>query len=84
MAFKTSTSAAWTILSSSAVTPKGLCRPSAFGNIRPPGGLRSVCASLQPIGKVLEIGLQVLAVLLPRHPIDPRSRLRIQAEVGSP
>src|SRR5216684_2529113 len=31
MAFSTSTAARWTILSSSAVTPSGLCRPSAFG-----------------------------------------------------
>jgi hypothetical protein len=29
MAFSTSTVARWTILSSSAVTPSGLCRPSA-------------------------------------------------------
>src|SRR6266550_2747582 len=31
MAFSTSTAARWTILSSSAVTPSGLCRPSALG-----------------------------------------------------
>src|SRR6266403_1458675 len=31
MAFSTSTAARWTILSSSAGTPSGLCRPSAFG-----------------------------------------------------
>jgi Nitronate monooxygenase len=31
MAFNTSTAARWTILSSSAVTPSGLCRPSALG-----------------------------------------------------
>lgn len=31
MAFSTMTVARWTILSSSAVTPSGLCRPSALG-----------------------------------------------------
>src|SRR6266404_4054873 len=31
MAFSTSTAARWTILSSSAGTPSGLCRPSALG-----------------------------------------------------
>src|SRR5215470_15113008 len=58
--------------------------PIGFWDVRPPRGLRSVCASLEPLGKVLEVCLQVFAVLLPRHPIDTGGRLRIQAEVGSP
>src|SRR5215813_13150352 len=53
--------------------------PIGFRNIGPPCGLRSVRASCQPSGKVLKIGLQVFAILLPRHPIDTRSRLRIEA-----
>src|SRR6266446_5169551 len=58
--------------------------PIGFRNIRSPCGQRSIRASCQPTSKVLEMGLQVFAILLPRHPIDARSRLRIEAKVGPP
>lgn len=49
-----------------------------------PGGLRSVCAFLEPFGKALEVALQGCAVLLPRHAIDTGCRLRIEVEVRAP
>ena len=51
--------------------------PIGFGNIGPPRGLCSVRASLEPLGKVLEVGRQFLAVLLPCHPVDTGNGLWI-------
>jgi len=61
----------WTILSSSAVTPSGLCRPSALGYTLY-ARLRSVRSSLQPFGEILEVSLQLLAVVPPRLPVHAR------------
>src|SRR6266404_291589 len=81
MAFNTSTAARWTILSSRAVTPSGLCRPSAFG-IHPTHRLRSVRPSLQPFGKVLEIPLQFFPVVPPRLSVHARRGFLLQTEVS--
>ena len=44
--------------------------------------LRSVRSSLQPFGKVLEIPLQLLAVVPPRLPVHARRGFLLQREVG--
>ena len=73
-ALSTSTTARWTILSSSAAMPSGRCRPSAFGMYDPPRRLRPVAPRVHPRVQVPEVRLQVLPVLLPTSPRPPPAR----------
>src|ERR1700721_3137320 len=79
MAFSTSTTARWTILSSSVPLP-----PVRLGDVDPPRWARPVTPLLHPVVQVLEIGLQILPVLVPRHPVHPRCRLRVDHPVSRP
>src|SRR5262249_54690886 len=56
--------------------------PVGLRYIHPTHRLRSVRSSLQPFGKVLEIPLQLLAVVPPRLTVHARRSLFLQAEVG--
>src|SRR5258706_14458988 len=56
--------------------------PVGLGDIHPTHRLRSVRSSLQPFGKVLEIPLQLLAVVPPRLPVHTRRRFPLQTEVS--
>ena len=82
MALSTATTARWTILSSSAGTPSGRSRPSAFGMYARRTGFARYAPRLQPSGEVLEVRLQILSVVPPRLPIDARRRVPLQGEVG--
>ena len=81
MAFNTSTVARWTILSSSAVTPSGRCRPSALGMYTLRTGFARYAPRFSRLGKVLEVFLQLLAVVPPRLPVHARRGFPLQAEV---
>src|SRR6266481_6124617 len=56
--------------------------PVGLRYIHPPYRFRSVRSSLQPFGKILEIHLQLLAVVPPRLPVHARRRFLLQSEVG--
>src|SRR6266849_4530716 len=56
--------------------------PVGLRYIHPTHRFRSVRSSLQPFGKILEIHLQLLAVVPPRLPVHARSRFLLQSEVG--
>src|SRR6266436_5914896 len=56
--------------------------PVALVDIRPTHRFRSVRSSLQPMGEVLEIVLESLAVVPPRLSIHTRRRFLLQTEVG--
>src|SRR5215469_1326133 len=84
MAFSTSTAARCTILSSSAVTPSGRCRPVGFGDVYPTHRLGSVCSAFQSMGKVLEVFLEGLAVVPPRLSVHARRSFLLQREVSQP
>ena len=58
--------------------------PILLRDVRPPDRLRPVRSPLQPPGEVPEVLFQVLAVLLPRHPIHSGRRLWVQPFVGLP
>ncbi len=55
-----------------------------LGDERSPRRLRSVRSALQPRGKILEVRLQVFPIVPPRHPINPRRGMPLEAEVGLP
>ena len=55
-----------------------------LGDERSSRRLRPVRSALQPRGKIVEILLQILAVMPPRHTIDPRRGIPLEAEVGLP
>src|SRR5207245_10727965 len=44
----------------------------------PPRRLRPIRAPLDPSMQILEVSLQLLPVVLPRHAVHPRSRFRPQ------
>src|SRR6266478_6189099 len=56
--------------------------PVGLRYIHPTHRFRSVRSSLQPFGKILEIHLQLLAVVPPRLPVHARGRFLLQSEVG--
>jgi hypothetical protein len=56
--------------------------PVGFRDVHPARRLRPVAPCVQPPVQVLKVGLQVLAVVCPRHPIHSRSRLGAQFLVG--
>ncbi len=56
--------------------------PVVLVDIRPTHRFRSVRSSLQPMGKILEIVLEGLAVVPPRLSIHPGRGFLLQAEVG--
>src|ERR671919_3047995 len=83
MALSTSTTARWRILSSSAATPNGRCRPSAFGIYT----LRDGLARYAPVNTGAEIAkvlFEILPVVVPRHLLHARRGLRVQRPVGRP
>src|SRR5208283_4757258 len=59
-----------------------LAAPVGLRDIHSTHRLRSIRSSLQPFGKVLEIPLQLLAVVPPRLPVHTGSGLLLQSEVG--
>jgi hypothetical protein len=56
--------------------------PVRLGDHHPPHRLRPVRSAVQPPVEVLKVRLQVLPVSLPRHPVHPRRRLRVDGPVG--
>src|SRR5258706_780547 len=56
--------------------------PVGLRDKHPTHRLRSVRSSLQPFGKILEIHLQLLAVVPPRLPVHTGSGFLLQSEVG--
>src|SRR6266478_5504340 len=56
--------------------------PIGLGDVHPTYWLRSVRSSLQPMGEVLEIVLEGLAVVPPRLSIDTARGILLKAEVG--
>src|SRR5208282_3322646 len=83
MAFSTSTTARWTILSSKVAVPLGpVLPPVRLRDICPPARRRPVASLLHPLVQVPEISHQVLPVGLPRHPVHPRRRLRADVLIG--
>jgi len=56
--------------------------PVRLLDVRPPYRLRSVRSPLQPLGQVLQVLSQLLAVVLPRFAVDPCRRLSLQRIVG--
>src|ERR1700693_3771375 len=58
--------------------------PVGLRDVHPTHRLRSIHSSLQPFGKVLEILLQLLAVVPPRFPVHTRGCFPLQAEVSHP
>ena len=81
MAFNTSTTARWTILSSSAAIPSGRSRPSALGMYTLRDGLARIGAPLNPRVQIPEAGLQVLPVGVPRLAVHPGGRPRAQRPI---
>ena len=78
-ALSTSTTARWTILSSSDATPSGRIRPSGFGiSTRRTGLARYFPDCTRPV-QVLQVSPQVLLVLPPRHPVRARRRVPLQS-----
>src|SRR5882672_9090512 len=59
-----------------------LAAPVGLWYVHPTHRLRSVRSSLQPFGKILEISLQLLAVVSPRLSIHARRSFLLQREVG--
>ena len=53
-----------------------------LGDVHPTHWLRSVRSSLQPMGEILEIVLEGLAVVPPRLSIDTGRNFLLQTEVG--
>ena len=84
MALSTSTTARWTILSSSAAMPSGRCRPSAFGMYTLRDGFARYAPRWTRACRSPKVRFEILPVLLPRHAVDPRRRLRLQRAVGRP
>src|SRR5215831_9084563 len=78
------TQAPWTILSSSAATASGLCRPSAFGMYVRRDGCGRYAPPVDLSVEVLEIGLEVRLVVLPCHPVHARSGLALEREERRP
>src|SRR6218665_900299 len=85
MAFNTSTAARWTILSSSAGTPRGRLLPSAlsmytlfshFPSYPPPA------PPAPPPGQLLRVARKVLSVGVPRHAVPPGCRIALEREVS--
>ena len=56
--------------------------PVALADVRPTHRFRSVRSSLQPMGEILEVVLEGLAVVPPRLPIHPGRGFLLQTEVG--
>jgi hypothetical protein len=56
--------------------------PVRLQDVRAPNRLRSIRASPQPLRQVLQTCLQVLAVVLPRFPVDSRGRISLDGVVG--
>src|SRR5258707_7722956 len=56
--------------------------PVGLRDKHPTHRLRSIRSSLQPFGKILEIHLQLLAVVPPRLPVHTGSGFLLQSEVG--
>src|SRR5467141_1147899 len=56
--------------------------PVGLRDIHPTHRLRSVRSSLQPFDKILEVSLQLLAVVPPRFPVHARRSFLLQSEVG--
>src|SRR5216684_608592 len=56
--------------------------PVGLRDKHPSHRLRSIRSSLQPFGKVLEIPLQLLAIVPPRFTVHTRSGFLLQSEVG--
>ena len=83
MALSTSTTARWRSLSSSAATPNGRCRPSAFGMYTLRDGLARY-RPCEPGMKIPKVRFEILPVIRPRHAVHPRCGLRLQRPVGRP
>src|SRR4051812_9844524 len=81
MPLSTSTTARCRILSSSAATPSGRKRPSAFGMYALLVGFARFPA-VDPLVQVAEVVLQVLPVGLPRHVVDAGRGPRVQRPIG--
>jgi len=58
--------------------------PVGLGDVHPPHRLGSVRSPLQPLGEVLEVGLQALPVVPPRLPVHTRRGFLLKAEVRQP
>ncbi len=58
--------------------------PVRLGYVLAPAGLRPVRAPVDSRVQVLEIALQVRFVVLPRHPIHPRSRFTLEGVERQP
>jgi hypothetical protein len=58
--------------------------PIRLRDVHPPARLGPEPARLHPSMQILEVGLQVLPVLGPRHPVHPRRGLRADRPVGPP
>ena len=84
MAFSTSTTARWRILSSSAAMPSGRCRPSGLRDVHPPRRPRPVRAPMNPGVQIPKVLLEILPVVVPRHAVHPRRGLRPKREVRRP
>src|SRR5271157_6497476 len=58
--------------------------PVGLRDIPTPRRLRPIGSSVDSAVQVLEASLEVMAVILPRHAIDARSRLALERQVGFP
>ncbi len=63
--------------------PERSLPPVGLGDVHPTHRLGPVRSTLEPIGKLAEIVLQLLAVVPPRLAVHARRRLMLQTEVGS-
>ena len=61
--------------------PSGRVRPSPFGDVHTPHRLRVIAAAMHAVLEVAQLGVQILAVLLPRDPIDARRCILAKALV---
>src|SRR6266705_1740129 len=79
MQFSTATVALWTILSSSAATAKGLCRPSAFGMyVRRDGVARYAPRWTRACRSVVSV--KVCGIGLPRQSVHPGGGVALEHE----
>src|SRR5215213_12015610 len=82
MAFSTSASARWTTLSSSAANAERPLPAVGLGDVLPPRRLRPVPAAYHAAMQVADVGIERRRVLVPRHPIDAGSSLRLEPMEG--
>src|SRR3989449_2251603 len=64
--------------------PKRPLPPVGLGDVHPADRLRPVRPAFQPVGEVLEVLLQCLAVVPPRLAVHARSSFLLETEVGRP